>query len=151
MTPIKTLVLASLSALTLTSFAPPAAAAASLTLAVATPAGAAVQLEFHEGEGWRAIPADEARAVKVALNAAPAAAVQPLSVFVDRPTGGTFVYLADEGWKYLGRADADRLHPAARQAGAALTMLVDGPSGFVYTYAAEQGWKFAGRVGDMKF
>lgn len=149
MTTIRTIALASLSVLTLTSFAKPAAAASSLALAVATPAGAAVQLEFHEGEGWRAVPAGEARAMKVALTTTSAAAERPLSVFVDRPTGGTFVYLAEQGWKYLGRTNVDHLSPA-HPGGDAITTMVDGPSGFVYTYAAEQGWTFAGRVGDMK-
>lgn len=149
MTNIRTIALASLSVLTLTSFAPPAAAAASLALTVATPAGSAVQLEFHEGEGWRAASAGEGRAMTVALNPASAAAEQPLSVFVDRPTGGTFVYLAEQGWKYLGRTDADRLNPL-RQDAEAITTMIDGPSGFVYTYTVEQGWKFVGPVGDAR-
>ena len=34
---------------------------------------------------------------------------RPLSVFVDGPTGITFIYVLDEGWKFVGRV-VDRPH-----------------------------------------
>lgn len=34
---------------------------------------------------------------------------RPLTVFVDGPTGYTFIYLLDEGWKFVGKvADSNR-------------------------------------------
>ncbi|HSL69291.1 MAG TPA: hypothetical protein VK864_03575 [Longimicrobiales bacterium] len=44
----------------------------------------------------RALPADEQPALE-----------RPLTVFVDGPTGYTFIYVFDEGWKFVGRI-ADR-------------------------------------------
>lgn len=156
MTSIQKLSLAALSALTLTSFGPVAVASAepALSLSVVSPAGTTQRLEFRNGEGWRSVA--EARVVRTALPNTPAAATsvaaQPLAVFLDQPTGGTFVYLAEEGWKYLGRSDASHVAPSVPEAAdRPITLFVDGPSGFVYTYAAEKGWKFAGRVADKKF
>lgn len=53
-----------------------------------------------EGTGW-------SKAVPAAVGASPVAAQQalerPLTVFVDGPTGSTFMYVLDEGWKFVGR------------------------------------------------
>lgn len=90
-------------------------------------------------------------ATAVSADAPTASAGQPLAVLLDQPTGATFVYLPEEGWKFSGRhasgQDADAAPP---RAGQPVSLFVDGPTGFVYTYAVEQGWKFAGRVGDVK-
>ena len=57
-----------------------------------------------EGIGWH-------KAVLAAVVAPPVAAQQalerPVTVFVDGPTGFTFMYVLDEGWKFVGRV-ADR-------------------------------------------
>ncbi|KAI5913781.1 hypothetical protein [Thauera sp. 2A1] len=122
--------------------------AAAFGLSVATPSGVAQRLEFRSAEGWRVVSEGGVRTVKLDLSdGANDAAAQPLAVFIDRPTGSTFVYMPEAGWQYLGRSDFG----AAAQADAgAMTLFIDGPSGFVYRYVAEQGWKFAGRMGEQK-
>ena len=59
-----------------------------------------------EGTGW-------SKAALAASGAPPVAAQQtlerPLTVFVDGPTGFTFMYLLDEGWRFVGRV-AGRAH-----------------------------------------
>jgi hypothetical protein len=58
-----------------------------------------------EGNGW-------GTAALAAVGAPSIAAQQtlarPLTVFVDGPTGFTFMYVLDEGWKFVGRV-ADRV------------------------------------------
>lgn len=59
-----------------------------------------------EGTGW-------SKAVLAAAGAPPIVAQKtlerPLSVFVDGPTGFTYMYVLDEGWKFVGRV-ADHAH-----------------------------------------
>jgi hypothetical protein len=61
--------------------------------------------------GWNAEGTGSSKAVLAAVGAPPVAAQQalerPLTVFVDGPTGFTFMYVLDEGWKFVGRV-ADR-------------------------------------------
>jgi hypothetical protein len=62
--------------------------------------------------GWNTEGRGRSKAALAAVGAPPVAAQQtlerPLTVFVDGPTGFTFVYLLDEGWKYVGRAAGSR-------------------------------------------
>ena len=149
---ISKLVFPAITALVLSASPAFASSDASLTLTVATPSGATERLEFRSGDGWRFANDGGPAVVKVALSAESASAdsgpAQPLAVFLDRPTGGTFVYLPEAGWTYLGRSELGNVTPSAKPT--AMTLFIDGPSGFVYRYVAEQGWKFAGRVGDRK-
>ena len=61
--------------------------------------------------GWIAEETGWSKATLAAVGAPPVAAQQtlerPLTVFVDGPTGFTFMYVLDEGWKFVGRV-ADR-------------------------------------------
>lgn len=152
MSNIGKLMLSALSAVVLSGAAPALASPdAVLSLSVATPSGLTQRLEFRGAEGWRLLPEGGAQPVKLASSGTPAAddavAVQPLAVFLDRPTGSAFVYLPEMGWQYLGRSEFGR---AAKSDAGSMTLFIDGPSGFVYRYAADQGWKFSGRVGDRK-
>jgi hypothetical protein len=85
-----------------------------LTLFVQHPDGQEMRLEYRSGNGWRAqqghgAPPSAQR--EVALSAAatstdedPSAGGQPLSVFVDGPTGYVFVWNADQAaWQFMGR------------------------------------------------
>lgn len=87
--------------------------ASSLTLFVQHPDGHEMRLEYHPGNGWRTQPGRGARRTaqqEVALRAtaasaeeAPPAEGQPLSVFVDGPTGYVFVWNAEEArWNFVG-------------------------------------------------
>lgn len=122
-----------------------------LAVAVESPAGGKIRLEYREGQGWLALAAEDvAQPARVAL-ADTSGTTRPLAVFLDRPSAGTFVYLPEQGWKFAGRSDAaEAVAAAPRTVGQALTIFVDGPTGFVFTYVAEKGWSFAGKVGDMR-
>lgn len=84
------------------------------TLFLSGPGGDRFTLVRSADDGWRLQPGwnTEAtgwsNAALAAVGAPPAAAQQtlerPLTVFVDGPTGFTFMYLLDEGWKFVGRA-----------------------------------------------
>lgn len=88
--------------------------------------------------------------VKMTLAAEPASgAAQPLAVLLDQPTGATFIYLPEEGWKFAGRNEA-AVDAEPPRSGQPVSLFVDGPTGFVYTYAVEAGWKFAGRVDGLQ-
>ncbi len=122
-----------------------------LAVAVESPAGGKIRLEYREGQGWLALAAEDvAQPARVAL-ADTSGTTRPLAVFLDKPSAGTFVYLPEQGWKFAGRSDAaEAVAAAPRTVGQALTIFVDGPTGFVFTYVAEKGWSFAGKVGDMR-
>ena len=91
---------------------------APLTLLLSGPKGEHSSLVYAAESGWRMRPgwnvkaADMAsglRLTPVALPLAPAPPAEtptlarPLTVFLDGPTGFTFVYVADEGWKFVGQ------------------------------------------------
>ena len=63
--------------------------------------------------GWNAKGTGSSKAVVAAVGAPPVTAQQtlerPLTVFVDGPTGFAFMYVLDEGWKFVGRI-AERAH-----------------------------------------
>ncbi len=122
-----------------------------LVVAVESPAVERLRLEYREGQGWRALAAaDVVQPARAAL-ADTDESTQPLAVFLDQPSAGTFVYLPEQGWKFAGRSNvAEQVAAAPRADGQPLTMFVDGPTGFVFTYVAEKGWSFAGRVSDMR-
>lgn len=84
---------------------------AALTIFLSGPSGERLTLARSADDGWRLQDGWKAEAVVAAVGAPPLAAQQtlerPLSVFVDGPTGFTFIYVPDEGWKFVGRV-ADR-------------------------------------------
>lgn len=152
MSNISKLTVAALAAVALSAATPAfASPEAVLSLSVATPSGAVQSLEFRGTDGWRVVNQGGVQSVKLSLSETSAsadnAAAQPLAVFLDRPTGSTFVYLPEAGWKYLGRSE---FGGTAKADTGSMTLFIDGPSAFVYRYAADQGWTFAGRVGDRK-
>jgi hypothetical protein len=61
--------------------------------------------------GWPAVPADDSFRMTEAVfsDVVPTAAddrpvlESPLSVYIDGPTGFTFIYVLDEGWKFVGQ------------------------------------------------
>ena len=57
--------------------------------------------------GWNTEGTGRSKAVLAAVGApavnAQQALERPLTVFVDGPTGFTFMYVLDEGWKFVGR------------------------------------------------
>ncbi|MDY0046406.1 MAG: hypothetical protein RBS10_03220 [Thauera propionica] len=99
--------------------------------------------------GLAATPAlAENATLKVALADSAAMQAQPLAVMLDQPTGGAFVYLQEEGWKFSGRnAAAGNVDAPVPGAGQPVSLFVDGPTGFVFSYVVDKGWTYAGRVG----
>ena len=114
----------------LESATPPATAAASLpstqkaaeppnsqlTLTVVGPLGAQYHLVYAAGQGWQFVDVPSRSAiVKVKsdgtvapLAAATSGEIRPQTVFIDGPTGYTFVW-AEGGWKFVGNiATAER-------------------------------------------
>lgn len=95
---------------------PHKAQSAPLTLLLSGPTGEHSSLVYSANSGWRMqrgwnVKADvaESRLTTVALPVAPeppteaSALARPLTVFLDGPTGFTFVYVAGEGWKFVGQ------------------------------------------------
>jgi hypothetical protein len=113
-----------LTGLALTAITPVsyAAGGSPLTLYVEDPSGNAFRLVHVQGEGWKYAEGwkspDHARYSlfrKTALGsttAEPAAKAtvpddEPLTVFIDGPSGFTYVWNRDGGWKFVGKI-ADR-------------------------------------------
>lgn len=95
-------------------FAPAETQNAAPTIFLSGPGGDRFTLVRPADDGWRLQPGWNtegtgwSKAALAAVGAPPVAAQQtlerrPLTVFVDGPTGFTFVYLLDEGWKFVGR------------------------------------------------
>ena len=95
--------------------AQPCSADPSQTLLLKSPDGKAFQLVHFRGCGWKQMAAEELRddglqlpqmsfapisAAHAEASAQPTA--DPLAVFIDGPTGYTFVYTAENGWKFVG-------------------------------------------------
>ncbi|ACC75662.1 hypothetical protein PPMP20_16440 [Paraburkholderia phymatum] len=95
----------------------PAAASSArgpLTLMIQSPAGGVVRLTYVPDEGWKADPAVsvERAAASVppseANSALDEATHKPMTVFIDGPTGFTYFWSREHGWKFVGRL-SDRL------------------------------------------
>lgn len=121
-----------------------AAPETAFSLPVVASSGATQRLELDGAAGWRLLDEGGTQPVKLVQDGEAGSEAQPLAVFLDRPTGSTFVYLPERGWRYLGRSGL------GDTALGTMSLFIDGPSGFVFRYVAEQGWKFAGRVGERK-
>ncbi|MBB5444786.1 MULTISPECIES: hypothetical protein [unclassified Paraburkholderia] len=82
-----------------------------LTLLVQSPSGSTVRLTYIQDDGWmfddrdasleqtegRVTPAVASQQKKGAI------ANRPLTVFIDGPSGYTYVWIRDQGWKFVGR------------------------------------------------
>lgn len=87
------------------------------TLFIDAPTGSTFRLIYGPDEGWKfADRATGSRTTVAALTATAmprsdegSAAEAPLAVFIDGPTGFTYVWIRDTGWKFVGRV-ADRKH-----------------------------------------
>jgi len=82
-----------------------------LTLLVQSPTGSAVQLTYAAHDGWIADPttavAERVGRVDVSHSTGDPGFDQPpgkpLTVFIDGPTGFTYVWSQGRGWKFVGR------------------------------------------------
>ncbi|MGF6976533.1 hypothetical protein QFZ94_004983 [Paraburkholderia sp. JPY465] len=82
-----------------------------LTLTLQTPSGGTSRLTYVNEDGWRleerAVPLkqDEARITPASTERQQEAARsdRPMTVFIDGPSGFTYVWVADQGWKFVGR------------------------------------------------
>lgn len=88
---------------------------APLSIAIDGPKGASFRLVYNAGNGWQFADHSAAKLVSVARQEGPTGLIEPLptdtvqSVYVDGPTGYVFVYVIDDGWKFVGSvADAKR-------------------------------------------
>ena len=92
-----------------------ASASDPLTLLIQPPSGGAVRLTYVPDEGWKA---DRAASVamqgqgRVSTVSAPQsdadpeldeASRKPMTVFIDGPTGFTYFWSKERGWKFVGR------------------------------------------------
>lgn len=95
--------------------------AAPVTIYVEDPQGNAFRLVHVVGSGWRYVAgwqASDGRFTsllrKVTLRAPPPAAastapsVEPLTVFIDGPSGYTFVWTREGAWKFVGKIAGGR-------------------------------------------
>ncbi len=82
-----------------------------LTITVQTPSGGTSRLTYINEEGWRLDDRDarlkpgEARITPASAEQQKGASAgeQPMTVFIDGPTGFTYVWLPDHGWRFIGR------------------------------------------------
>ena len=81
-----------------------------LTLDVQTPSGGTSRLTYVDDDGWRLDDRD-ARLKPTEARITPASTEQlketsggerPMTVFIDGPTGYTYVWIRDQGWKFVG-------------------------------------------------
>ena len=88
---------------------------APLSIAIDGPKGASFRLVYNPGSGWQFADHSATKLVSVAQQDGPTGPIERLttdtlqSVFVDGPTGYVFVYVIDEGWRFVGSvADGKR-------------------------------------------
>jgi len=87
-----------------------------LTILISSPTGNQSRLVFSADDGWRFHPGGSADRADGILSPAVVATTsralpnleqpaieRPLTVFVDGPTGYTFIYVLNEGWRFVGR------------------------------------------------
>ncbi|HWT38882.1 MAG TPA: hypothetical protein VN289_21520 [Paraburkholderia sp.] len=85
-----------------------------LTLMIQSPAGGAVRLTYVPDDGWKADPAVTVEKAAVSVpqpDVDPAldeATRKPMTVFIDGPTGFTYFWSREHGWRFVGRL-TDRL------------------------------------------
>ncbi|EKS70683.1 MULTISPECIES: hypothetical protein [Caballeronia] len=82
-----------------------------LAFTVQTPTGGTSRLIYADDDGWRLDDRDanlkptEARITQASTEPQKEASAgeRPMTVFIDGPTGFTYVWIRDQGWKYVGR------------------------------------------------
>ena len=82
-----------------------------LIVTLQTPSGETSRLTYVDKDGWRldehAAPSkqDEARITPASTEGQqePSGSDRPLSVFIDGPTGFTYIWVAGRGWRFVGR------------------------------------------------
>ena len=88
-----------------------------LTLFIKAPTGNTFRLVYRDDNGWRFAdravgpkPTEAALTPTAMPQSEESSAVdEPLTVFIDGPTGFTFVWMRDAGWKFVGRV-VDQKH-----------------------------------------
>ncbi|BBU31634.1 hypothetical protein BTHE68_53680 [Burkholderia sp. THE68] len=78
-----------------------------LTLTVQTPSGTTSRLTYADDDGWRLDDRD-ARLRPTEARITPASTEaqkdeRPMTVFIDGPTGFTYVWMREQGWKFVGK------------------------------------------------
>jgi hypothetical protein len=81
-----------------------------LTLLVQSPGGSTLRLTYIQDDGWTVDDRDasleqtEGRVTPAAVSKPKEDAVanHPLTVFIDGPSGYTYVWIRDQGWKFVG-------------------------------------------------
>jgi hypothetical protein len=82
-----------------------------LTLPVQSPGGNTLWLTYIQDDGWK-LDDHDASLKRTEAGVTPAVAsqqkedaiaIRPLTVFIDGPTGYTYVWIRDQGWKFVGR------------------------------------------------
>jgi hypothetical protein len=88
---------------------------APLSIAIDDAKGASFRLVYTAGNGWKFADHSAAKLASVGQQEGPTGPIKPLptdkpqSVFVDGPSGYVFVYVIDEGWRFVGSvADGKR-------------------------------------------
>ena len=88
---------------------------APLSVAIDGPKGASFRLAYTAGNGWKFAGHSAIKLVSVAQQEGPTGLIETLptdtlqSVFIDGPSGYVFVYVIDEGWRFVGSvADGKR-------------------------------------------
>jgi hypothetical protein len=89
----------------------PAITHSPLTLFVQSPGGSTLRLTYIQDDGWKFDDPDaslewtEGRVTPAMASQQKedAVATRPLTVFIDGPTGYTYVWIRDQGWKFVGR------------------------------------------------
>ena len=76
-----------------------------LTLFIQRPTGRTMKLTYSPNDGWRADMAlDVTIDVAASSQAGPETqAGRPMTVFIDGPTGFTYFWMPDVGWKFIGQ------------------------------------------------
>lgn len=85
--------------------------AAPLILTVQTPSGGMSRLTYAERDGWRLeehaepMEQEEARITPASIERQQeeSSSEQPMTVFIDGPTGFTYAWVTGHGWKFIGR------------------------------------------------
>jgi hypothetical protein len=82
-----------------------------LTLLVQSPAGSTLRLTYIQDDGWTFDDRDasfeptEGRFTPAGVSPQKEDTIvsHPLTVFIDGPSGYTYVWVRDQGWKFVGR------------------------------------------------
>ena len=92
--------------------APAGSARGPLMLTIQSPSGGALRLTYVADEGWQADPMAVGAKPRVAAVSMPQpdadpdmdeATRKPMTVFIDGPTGFTYFWSREHGWKFVGR------------------------------------------------